>query len=386
MYQLAKKQDTTVENTTNINISNVYLDLNNDHIHKAQLIANYLTQAYKQLNLDNTQINNQISSLNSLIQTLDSYKYGDTIPSSIANFLSSSSLNISSDDNHLPLDNQIEFLVKSLDINGQTQTFVAPMYVFSSTDKKFPIPSLTFTINDDNFNEDYDVTPASQVKGTVRVPIFMYHQITQAPAGQNSFQTGLYVDPSDLEKEMAYLVKKNYKSITPLEYYNLLMSGENPTQKTVMITFDDGVENQYTNAYPILKKYDLTGVFYIIAQRSAITAAQSKEMSDNGMVIDSHSSTHVDLTKVTDPTQLSYEVISSKYALQTTTGKTVYSFAYPGCGWNSETVSYVTSAGYLLGMSCGSTIDNYPQYRLELSRVHAFGDMQSFKNLLSNVH
>jgi peptidoglycan/xylan/chitin deacetylase (PgdA/CDA1 family) len=166
----------------------------------------------------------------------------------------------------------------------------------------------------------------------------MYHQITQAPAGQNSFQTGLYVDPSDLEKEMAYLVKKNYKSITPLEYYNLLMSGENPTQKTVMITFDDGVENQYTNAYPILKKYDLTGVFYIIAQRSAITAAQSKEMSDNGMVIDSHSSTHVDLTKVTDPTQLSYEVISSKYALQTTTGKTVYSFAYPGCGWNSETV------------------------------------------------
>jgi peptidoglycan/xylan/chitin deacetylase (PgdA/CDA1 family) len=106
-------------------------------------------------------------------------------------------------------------------------------------------------------------------------------------------------------------------------------------------------------------------------------------MSDNGMDIGSHSAHHPDLTKVSDPDQLSAEIISSKYALQSATGKNVASFAYPGCGYNSTTLSYVASAGYAIAVSCGSTIDNYPGHALTLSRVHAFGSMDSFKNLLS---
>ncbi len=127
-------------------------------------------------------------------------------------------------------------------------------------------------------------------------------------------------------------------------------------------------------------------MFYIISQRSGINQTQTKEMSDNGMEIGSHSARHPDLTKVTDPEQLSSEIISSKYALQSATGNTVSSFCYPGCGYNGTTLSYVISAGYTTATSCGSKIDNYPGHVLTLSRVHAFGDMQSFKNLLSGVH
>ena len=182
---------------------------------------------------------------------------------------------------------------------------------------------------------------------------------------------------------MAYLVKKNYKTISAQEYSDILKTGKNPTQKTTMLTFDDGVLNQYSTGYPILKKYGLTGVFYIISQRSGINQAQTKEMSDNGMDIGSHSAHHPDLTKVTDPSELSAEIVSSRYALQNATGKPVTSFCYPGCGYNSTTLSYVASAGYTIAVSCGATIDNYPSHALTLARVHAFGSMDSFKNLLS---
>ncbi|KKQ11094.1 MAG: putative xylanase/chitin deacetylase, partial [candidate division WS6 bacterium GW2011_GWE1_36_69] len=126
-------------------------------------------------------------------------------------------------------------------------------------------------------------------------------QLESPPKGQSSFRSGLYVDPLDFEREMAYLVKKNYKTASSAEYYKILKSGKNPKQKTVMITFDDGVRNQYTNAYPILKKYGLTGVFFIVSQRSGIMGTQMKEMTANGMEIGSHSAQHQDLMKISDP-------------------------------------------------------------------------------------
>ncbi len=386
MYQI-NKVNTLVASSENTELysNDIYLDLNEAHIHKAQLIANYLKALVNKLEYFSYNTKSNVNDLSTLITTLSTYQYGNDIPSSIKSLINNQLINITSNENsYAQANTTTSFLIKTFTIGNEIKTFIAPMYTFHGKDN-LPISALTFEINDNNFDEDYDVTPTVQKKGTVRVPIFMYHQITQIPTGQSSFKTGLYVDPIDFEKQMAYLVKKNYKTVSAQEYSNILKTGKNPTQKTVMLTFDDGVLNQYTNAYPILKKYGLTGVFYIISQRSGINQAQTKEMSDGGMDIGSHSAHHPDLMKVSDPTQLSAEIISSKSALQNATGKTVASFAYPGCGYNSTTLSYVGSAGYAIAVSCGPTIDNYPGHAYTLSRVHAFGDMESFKNLLSGV-
>jgi peptidoglycan/xylan/chitin deacetylase (PgdA/CDA1 family) len=386
LYQISKTNTLVASSDNPDSFTNdMYLDLEASHIHKAQLISNYLQAVVNKLGYFSDKTKRNINDLNTLITTLSTYQYGNTIPSPIKELINNQLINISTTENtYAQVNTSTSFLLKTFTLNNEIKTFIAPIYTFNGKDNQI-ISALNFEINDNNFNEDYDVTPSAQSKGTVRVPIFMYHQITQIPAGQSKFVSGLYVDPLDFEKQMAYLVKKNYKTISAQEYSNILKTGKNPTQKTVMLTFDDGVINQYTNAYPILKKYGLTGVFYIISQRSAINQAQTKEMSDNGMDIGSHSAHHPDLMKVSDPSQLSAEIISSKYALQNATGKPVYSFAYPGCGYNSTTLSYVGSAGYSIAVSCGSTIDNYPAHAFTLSRVHAFGDMGSFKNLLSGV-
>lgn len=387
MYQLNKINTPVSASTNSQSYSNdMYLDLDRGQLHKIQLITNYLESVDSKLDGLSNATTKKISDLDTLVGLLVAYRYGDTVPTVIKDLVNNQLINLTENESeYAKVSTQISFLIKSFNLNNDIKTFIAPIYTFESKDEKL-IPSLTFNINDNNFDDPYDVTPTAQKKGTVRLPIFMYHQITQVPAGQSAFKSGLYVDPLDFEKQMAYLVKKNYKTISSQEYANVLKTGKNPTQKTVMLTFDDGVLNQYTTAYPILKKYGLTGVFYIISQRSGINQAQTKEMSDNGMDIGSHSAHHPDLTKVTDPSELSAEIVSSRYALQNATGKPVTSFCYPGCGYNSTTLSYVASAGYSIAVSCGAKIDNYPGHALTLARVHAFGSMDSFKNLLSGVY
>lgn len=241
-------------------------------------------------------------------------------------------------------------------------------------------------ISSNNFSEPYDYPPVAQYPGTVRVPIFMYHQITAVPASATGYAIGLYVTPEMFEQQMAYLVSKNYKAITPKELYDLLAKGKNPPQKSVMITFDDGSYGEYQNAYPILKKYGMVGVFYIPSFKSSISKAQLKEMSDNGMIIDSHSRTHPNLQKETNVTKLTEEIAYSKADIGSFTGVPSLSIAYPGCVAGPEALNIVASSGYLIGVSCGRGIDHSFGNRLVLSRVHVFNDMKSFKKLLSGIN
>ena len=236
-------------------------------------------------------------------------------------------------------------------------------------------------VEDNNFNDKdldgYDF--AFQNPGSVRIPVLMYHQIATQPSSYRH----LYVTPEIFEQQLAYLAANNYKTITPYEFYQFISSGKNPSQKTIMLTFDDGNTNHYTTAYPLLKKYGMIGVFYVPSSKSGISASQMKEMSQNGMLIDSHSATHPDLTKVTDIATLNYEIGGSKYALQSITGQTVFSFSYPGCAANDTVVQLTSGAGFLLGLSCGKSIDHYFGGRYGLSRMHVYNNMDNFKKILA---
>lgn len=269
-------------------------------------------------------------------------------------------------------------------INNKTGNIYWNMFVFK--DKTYIYPMYIteeFTVNDSNFNEPYDVEPLVQSKKSVRVPILMYHHIDPMPSSGSKNTLGLYVTPEVFEEQLAYLVKKNYKSLTPKELYDLLKSGKNPSQKSVMITFDDSTKGQYFNAYPLLKKYGFTAVYFVPSKKSSITYAQLREMGKNGMIIGSHSATHIDLVKEDDEQKLYSEIVESRYSLQNGTGQDVIFISYPGCVADSQVYPYVIQAGYLLGGSCGKSIDHYFRNRLSLSRVHVFNNLDNLKNILS---
>jgi len=235
-----------------------------------------------------------------------------------------------------------------------------------------------------NFNLDYDIPPAPQKAGTVRIPVLTYHQIDSLAGKGNS--RDYYVSPEMLDKQMQYLLDKGYKTLTPKEFYDILKTGQNPKQKSVMITFDDGNYNNYSKAFPIIKKYGFVGVFYVPSARRGINNSQLKEMVNAGMIIDPHGRTHMLLGKITDPTILYSELVTSKLSIESVTGKTSYSFCYPGCEYNGAVTSTLASNNYLLGFSCGSSIDHRLSSRFSLSRNHVYNDMQHFISILSGTN
>ncbi len=241
-------------------------------------------------------------------------------------------------------------------------------------------------INSNNFDEEYDVNRTNQPNGTVRIPVLMYHQIENVPAGVSSFVAGLFTSPEEFERQIAYIIKKNYKTVSSKEFYEILQSGMNPEQKTVMLTFDDSTISHYTNAYRILKKYNQVGTFFVTSHRSQISNDQLKEMSENGMDIQSHTQTHPDLVKLYDSSRIQSEIGGSKIELEARTGKSVIALAYPGCVADRKAYSSMSNNGYLLGFSCGKSIDHRFSSKYSIARVHNPYNVDDLKKILSGIY
>ena len=86
---------------------------------------------------------------------------------------------------------------------------------------------------------------ADSESGT-KVLVLNYHKI------DHTF-ISLAVRPEDFDSQMKYLRNNGYHTITPDELYDALAGSSTLPENPVLITFDDGYEDNYTNAYPILK-------------------------------------------------------------------------------------------------------------------------------------
>lgn len=245
---------------------------------------------------------------------------------------------------------------------------------------------LSKDINNENFSIDYDITPSSQPPSTVRIPVLMYHHINYAPENSSDFKKGLYVTPEIFEEQIAYLTRKNYRSISTGEFFTILNSGNNPTQKTIVLSFDDSLPTHYSKAFPILKKYGHIGVFFVPSVVGLLSQEQLIEMSKMGMDIQSHSATHPILAKVSNKMILEKEIVNSKNTLEQLTGKPVNAFAYPGCVGNSIVFNTVLNSGYNIGFSCGRSIDHTLEERAILSRPQVYNEMEQFKKILSGTY
>jgi len=109
------------------------------------------------------------------------------------------------------------------------------------------------------------------------------------------------VSPSRFESHLKYLKENGYQAITLDELLDFLATGKSLPEKPVVLTFDDGYADNYTNAFPLLQKYGMTGHFFIITdfvneQRvEYMTWPQIEEMSAAGQRFGSHSRNHPDL-------------------------------------------------------------------------------------------
>jgi peptidoglycan/xylan/chitin deacetylase (PgdA/CDA1 family) len=155
-------------------------------------------------------------------------------------------------------------------------------------------------------------------------------------------------------------------------YANFLENGVELPSKPIVLTFDDGDEDAYTTAYPLLMAHHLTGTFYIITgnvgKPGYVTWDQIKEMSDNGMEIGAHTITHPYLTHL-HPVAAYWEILGSRLDLQYHLGIDITTFAYPDNDHNRVTSTLVRLAGFrtavIVDFHTGDSVSDYftiPRY------------------------
>lgn len=115
------------------------------------------------------------------------------------------------------------------------------------------------------------------------------------------------------------------------------------------ITFDDGLVDNYTNAYPILKELGLKAYFFIIVSKVGTSGYMSweqiRELKDAGMSIGSHGMTHKLLTELEDK-ELSDEIKESKMILEKNLGQRIDYFSIPFGSYNAKIIEKIKEVGY----------------------------------------
>jgi peptidoglycan/xylan/chitin deacetylase (PgdA/CDA1 family) len=176
------------------------------------------------------------------------------------------------------------------------------------------------------------------------VPILNYHSVNTI-----AFTDTPAVNPEVFARQMEFIRKNGYKVISLDEYIQKRLAGEKLIN-TVVITFDDGYDDNYTYAFPILKKYHFPATVFVVAKDinkpRFLKSGQIREMEKDGITFGSHTINHAYLPAVLEEEDLRSEIIDSKLLLEKETGKPVDYFCYPIGGFNDEAKALVKLAGY----------------------------------------
>ena len=202
------------------------------------------------------------------------------------------------------------------------------------------------------------------------VPVLMYHYVTDdvAPLGT---QKALAVSPETMEEYLKYLVDNGYD---PIWFEDLEHVDE--YDKPVILTFDDGYDDNYTVLYPLLEKYQTKATIFVIGNAMGsthkMTQEQVYEMAASGLVsIQSHTYTHGNLSAM-DEAALRQEMERSNAALAAATGQIPYVLCYPEGKYSYLTMDvakdYYTFALRMDGWTYQTGMDPYQVPRSFVSR------------------
>lgn len=166
----------------------------------------------------------------------------------------------------------------------------------------------------------------------------MYHSVSNNP----EFFT---VKPADFEWQIKYLYENKYNVIA----LSQLVEKKIP-KNSIVITFDDGYEDNFTFAYPILKKYNFPATIFLTTGRIGdknytnkrgiimpmLDWQQLRVMHSPGLIdFEPHTVSHPKLGAL-DPKEADREIRESKEVIEKGLGKSCQSFAYPYGNFNQE--------------------------------------------------
>lgn len=201
---------------------------------------------------------------------------------------------------------------------------------------------------------------------------------------------------------MKFLSENNYNIVSLKTLGKLFTQNKNLPPKTIVLTFDDGFENFYTTAFPILNEYNFTATVFLIsdycgkyndwagnlstiAPRKLMNWEKIKELNDDKKIeFAAHSRTHPDLTKIS-LAEAEREMHESKLTIENRLGAEVFDFAYPYGKFNSA-VKELAAKHFRTACSTNLGKVKFDDDLFSLKRIDAYylRNEQIFHSILSS--
>ena len=221
------------------------------------------------------------------------------------------------------------------------------------------------------------------------IPVLMYHKIPDATLATKH---QIYVTKENFARHLAYFQKQKLTPITFADYLNFA-SGKLPLadfpRRPIILTFDDGYTDNYTNLLPLMQQFGYRGVLYLLGDagicynkwdadfdpaepRSDIMdLAQKHAFVAAGWEIGAHTMSHPRLTTLPLP-EAAAEIQRSKAELETALQTELVSFAYPYGDLNNTVKTAVRNAGFTFGVATDSGGMHLEDDRMQVFRVNMF--------------
>lgn len=259
-----------------------------------------------------------------------------------------------------------------------------------------------YALKDNDSNLEKNLQNRIAYKKQRDLPVLMYHRVTSSEEEKGIYDT--HVTLENFEKQMKYIKDNGYEAIT----FEDLKNGEykkrfDRNKKYVIITFDDGYKDNLINALPILKKYKLKAVLFLITDRTynkwdtdaegrpkekkfeLMNLKEVKELYSSGLIeIGGHTTIHLDMTTILEEI-LKKDLEISKKKIEEITGKEAVSFAYPWGRNDEKSRRVVRETGYKFAVSTESGSSCFSDDLFEIVRVGIYSkdDMEKFKKKIS---
>jgi len=211
------------------------------------------------------------------------------------------------------------------------------------------------------------------------VPIMMYHSVNTVKHPESPTVT-----PDYFQYHMDFLEENGYDVIS-LEDLTAGVKGEKKlSRKSVVITFDDGFEDNYTSAFSVLKKYQFPATIFVpsgkIGEPGRLKWPQLREMIKNNIEIGSHGHKELYLPDLSHARQYE-EIVKSENILEEKLGVQVKSLSYPIGGFSKDIKRMVIESGYKAACATNRGYDPRNKDVYELNRIR-FGNADKSNMIL----
>ncbi len=202
-------------------------------------------------------------------------------------------------------------------------------------------------------------TPAPPIASPWRVafewhvPVLMYHVIDYAAQASGDIP-GLVVAPNVFAAQLGAAKAAGWSTITAATLARDMATGVEPPRRTFVISIDDGHEDGFTQAFPILQQDGFVATFYVPTERIGhpgdLSQSEIATLVTAGMEVADHTMTHVPLASV-PPAEAVSQIDGSVAALTQLLGAPPTTFAYPFGSHDAAVEADLAQAEFLVAFT-----------------------------------